>query len=709
MAEGLFMDRWFKRSFWRNLVDMHIPDWNQDFMRGFSPDQYAQNMQVAEVDASELYTGNCLGICFWPTKAGHMHEGLQGKDIVGPTLGLLQEKSMFTLAYFNIWSRWAFDTHPHWRLVRANGTHTTRNVDGSTSRYGQCCLNSPGYRNYVKLQMEDLAGRYAFDGAWIDMLGWFGTICCCPDCRARYYEETGQEIPETVNWFDPEWVRFQRSREKWMTDFAVMVRSTLQAVKPGVSVVFNCGSWQSGWMGGCSQAFLDQSDYLAGDFYGNALMYTTFCKFLNNATMNRPIEFMTSRCIDLHDHTTTKTRAELKYTASGSFAHNGAFTFIDAINPDGTMNPQLYRDMGSLHRELKKYQDALSPDAVMLRDVSFLFNFESFIDLRSNGISLRKLADGHVVFAETSGSPRLKMMQIAKAMISDHLAFDLTCLKKIAEAEQNSQVLVIPNQYVLLAEELAALESFLEQGGSVLITGQSGIVDKDGHKLPDFAHADLSGVHLQGVTDEDVTYLRPMPEAPELFGDYDQKYPLSIDRHSTLIKADDDVDVLARLTLPWSHSREIHRFGSAISNPPGLDTDYPAVTLRHHKKGKVMYLSVPLEEITFAAQQRIFAGLLRYLMPENSLIKTNAPAWLEWLVYADPQKNRYLIYAMKAMETYYEMSARDVTIALRLPDQQGELQDITTGRSVSWHRDHDYVCWQATEINDFAMYIFTVT
>ena len=39
-------------------------------------------MQTAEVDTSELYTGYCLGICFWPPQAGHMYAGLKGQDIV---------------------------------------------------------------------------------------------------------------------------------------------------------------------------------------------------------------------------------------------------------------------------------------------------------------------------------------------------------------------------------------------------------------------------------------------------------------------------------------------------------------------------------------------------------------------------------------------------------------------------------------------------
>ena len=85
------MEKWYKRSLWRNLVDMHIPDWNPSFMSRFDPELYAALMDEAKTDACELYAGNCLGICFFPTKAGHMHKGLMGRDQVGETLAELHD------------------------------------------------------------------------------------------------------------------------------------------------------------------------------------------------------------------------------------------------------------------------------------------------------------------------------------------------------------------------------------------------------------------------------------------------------------------------------------------------------------------------------------------------------------------------------------------------------------------------------------------
>ena len=77
---------WYKRNFRRNLIDMHIPDWDDGFLARFDPEAYADAVAASGVDTAIIYAGNCLGMCFWPSKLGHMHEGLHGRDIFGETV-----------------------------------------------------------------------------------------------------------------------------------------------------------------------------------------------------------------------------------------------------------------------------------------------------------------------------------------------------------------------------------------------------------------------------------------------------------------------------------------------------------------------------------------------------------------------------------------------------------------------------------------------
>ena len=504
---------WYTSSVWRNLVDMHIPDWNPDFMRDFDPEAYADCMVKAGVDTALVYAGNCLGICFFPTKVGHMHEGLHGRDIFGETVAALKQRGILPVTYFNIWSRWAYDTHPDWRIYKPNGTTTLEAPGGRRSRYGCCCLNAPGYRDYVKAQFKQLAQDYDTAGFWIDMCGWHGHVCTCGHCRKRYLAETGRELPEKVDWNDPAWTAFARARERWLYDFNAMIRETVDTVRPGMTCAFQSAFWASGWRAGYSREYAGLSDYLAGDFYGDALKYSWYCKYLSNVSPNRPMEFMISRCQDLTDHTTTKTDAELRFSANAALAQGVSFLFIDAIDPAGTLDVRLYERMGKLKKELRPLLDVWDSDARTVPDVVFCWNAVSMIDDADNG---RGIGDYERF------SPGTRMENAARTMIAEHLTYDFT--PNLSDVPKDA-VLVLSEQRCLDAAERKALRDFVEAGGRLIVTGNTGTQDHDGNPA---TLADLTGVEVKGWFPEDTCYLSPETAAYPLFEEATPDYPLFI-------------------------------------------------------------------------------------------------------------------------------------------------------------------------------------
>lgn len=678
---------WYKNSPWRNLVDMHIPDWNADFMTCFSPDDYADCMVAAQVDTALVYAGNCLGICFFPTRVGHMHTGLHGRDIFGQTVEALRARGIRPITYFNIWSRWAFDTHPDWRIRSVDGRDTLHNADGSFSRYGRCCLCAPGYLDYVVRQFEQLC-EYDTDGFWIDMTGWHGAVCTCSHCRTRFLAETGRELPETVDFDNPLWVEFQRAREQWLFAFNRTIRETVDRCRPGATCAFQAAFWTSGWRGACTQEYINLSDYLAGDFYGNALSYSRICKLLSNLSPNRPMEFMISRCMDLQDHTTTKSDAELRFSAYAALSHGAAFLFIDAIDPVGTLDRRLYQRMGALKKELKPYLDVWSPAAKLVREVTLCYNFASMYDPALHGKPIEK---------SPTYLPAGSMGRYAKSLIAAHLSYDMCGPKNLADLDGG--VAVLPQQYVLEDGEYAALERFVADGGSLLVIGASGTRDMAGH--PADALSALTGVRVTGTAATDVCYFSPTDAALPYFEGMSAAYPLYSKHYAALAQADADTEVLAYLDLPYSHSQEIYRFGSAISNPPAGVTEYPALTRRKYGKGTVMWLAAPIGDTDAPTQQKIFTNLIRSLLPGRTLVETDAPSWMEVMVRRDGARTYITLY--KAMEQYYDTAPQTVKLSVRLDGVR--LTDVGTGAQVPCEIRDGRVEWSAEGVNDFKMYI----
>ena len=73
--------------------------------------------------------------------------------------------------------------------------------------------------------------NYDFEGIFFDMTFW-PTICYCPHCIARYRKEQGAEPPRIVDWKDPQWRAFQKSRERWLREFALSVTQTVKQTRP---------------------------------------------------------------------------------------------------------------------------------------------------------------------------------------------------------------------------------------------------------------------------------------------------------------------------------------------------------------------------------------------------------------------------------------------------------------------------------------------
>lgn len=681
---------WYKESNFRNLVDMHIPDWNPDFMTKFDPEHYADCMAAAGVDTALVYAGNCLGICFFPTKYGHMHEGLHGRDIIRETLDALRARDIRPIVYFNIWSRWAYETHPGWRIRRIDGSDSMTGLGGIPSRFGLCCLNAPGYQEYVRNQFAQLCDDYDFEGMWVDMCGWHGAICTCNHCRAKFYEETGLEIPDKVDFDNPNWHAFLRARERWMIEFNRIIRETVDAHKPGTTIAFQSAFYRSGWSCSFSNEYAALSDYIAGDFYGDALKYSALCKLLSNITPNRPMEFMISRCMNLGDHTTTKTDEELRFSAIAALLHGAAFLFIDAIDPAGTLDKRLYERMGRIKGELKPLFDNWAPEAAVSSEIDFMVDFVSNYDPADNGKSLHNAY--HMPYADL-------FSQFARTMIDHNITYDF--VTKVC----NAPVTVITRQHLMTDAQIAELREYVEAGGKLIVSGDSGMYDPSGHQ--GVTLESLTGVAIDGCYAEDSVYYSPASGYEVIFDNASAQYPLFYNGTASVGRITaDDVEVLASVTRSACHSSEQYRFASALSNPPMEQTTNPAVTCRRVGKGEVWWMCSPLFDVQPERQRKVFAALVRHILCEKPVVETDAPSWLEVMLRRDDAGKRTFVSLYKTMVPYYDTRPCDVALSVQINACNGELINVLTGEKVPCSVEGGRVAWTAKDVSDAALYVW---
>jgi hypothetical protein len=630
---------WLKREYRRCLVDMHIEDWNEEFLSKFEPSEYINTMEKAGVKGVMIYAHSHVGLCNWPTKAGQMHRGLKGRDIVDETFRLAHSKGMDVILYYSlIYDNWAYDAHPGWRIKDVRGRNS-REGNWHGKRYGWCCPNNLEYREYTRTQIEDFCGRYDFESVFFDMLFW-PEVCYCDSCRERYFRETGCELPVVIDWNDSGWNRFQKAREEWLAEFGKMATDTVKKVKPDVTVTHNWANMFNFWRFGVNTVAAGASDYGSGDFYRGSEGSSFICKYMYNSVED--YEYLTSRCTGLDDHTTNKPIEELEERAYVALANKGAFMFIDAIDPVGTLNPRVYEGLGQIFANVEKYEPFIG--GVMRQDVAVYFSLSSKMDFRDNGKKVDEPLSELIPHLEAA-------VNVSAILKERHIPFGVISKKNIRQLDSYKMIL-LPEVMLMDEEEIEAFRSYVLNGGKLYASGG---------RVAQYL-SDVLGLEYIGETHEKATYAAPCNKGTELLSMFTASHPMALRGSQALAGAADDVEIMATVTLPYTDPADGEKFASIHSNPPGIPTTYPAMTARRFGKGKVLWAAGCIEGIRSPMHMDVVENIIRYLEPGPFSYSADAHSSLEITVFDQEDQNRIIINAVNTMEVYPQVPIDNIFV-----------------------------------------------
>ena len=691
--------KWFQRSYRRNLVDMHIDDWDENFLSELDPKTYVEMLKTAKVQSAMVYANSHIGYCFWPTKNGQMHSGLRGRDFLGEIIQRCHKEGINVVVYYTlVFDNWAYDHDPSWRILYDGGI-ASRDTP-VLGRYGTVCPNNASYRAFTEAQVKELCTSYEFEGIYFDMTFWPG-VCFCAACRQRYASEVGGEMPTTINWQDPLWVAFQKKREEWLVEFAAFATGTAKKHRPGISVQHNCSTLTAPWLFAATLAMREQNDFLGGDLYGGFGEQSFICKLYHSITLNQPFEYQTSRCYpNLRDHTTMKSKEMLEVHTYLAMAHNGMFFFIDAVDPVGTLNPRVYETMGEIFGKSKAYEPYLGGE--LCQDVAVYFSLDSKMDFADNG-----------KYANTmpTATPHLDAaLGATRTLRENHIPFGVISRNNLKDTTAY-QVIILPNVLVISEEEAQTLRSFVERGGSLYASGQTDLTYL----------SDVFGISTEGEAAETVTYMTPTSRGRDLLTGVDPRYPLSIfapvpplggsifegpagtGRQVKARTANED-EVMATLTLPYTDPADSRKIASIHSNPPGVATDYASVVYRSFGKGKVIWVAAPLEAAVQQPHKEAFANMIRTLASAPFSFEADAPAAVEVTVFHQPDRKRYLVNVVNEQELLPPIPVFNSPVRVRMGDKHTTRAALLPAESpLPFAAKGDYVEVVVPELDIFQM------
>jgi len=688
--------KWYENSYRRCLVDMHIPDWDERFLAEFDSKRYIEAMKTAGVDAAYIYANSCVGICNWPTKTGHRHKGLIGRDIIRELTEGLAKEGIKPIVYINFWSIWAYNKYPEWRCIDQKGRGSKEGLWGRPSRHGLLCMNSP-YSDYVLQLVDELCSSYDFVGFWVDMILW-RMMCYCPHCRKRFRDETGYELPEKVDWKDPVWLTYLRKREEWNEEIFSRIIARVKKWKPEATVMCN-SSYYPWYILGESMKFYRLGEFIGGDFSMKRLPHSFECKLFNSVSAHKPFEFLCS-VMDpaLGEHSVIKSDEHLQTLMFSTLANNGRYGFIDAIDPSGMLNPRVYKRMHKIFEIEKQYEKYLRNEVRFVQDVGLYTNLDSYTTPIHNGT---RVVD--VDIRSIAASPHMNGTQeTALNLMNQHIPFGVLTPYDLDNLDTH-KVLIISNLCVMTEEECEKLRSFVKKGGCLYASGEIARYDKEGQEILGGALADMLGVRLLGQTSEKITYMRPMEMGKYILEEYTDTHPLTVNGPQMLVEAQENTVVLAKLTLPWVHPEDPARFASAISNPPGQNTEYPSIVLSNYGKGKVIYSAGQLEMLHKPDHVIAFVRLLELFKKHAYSFETNAPHCMELTMYEQKEEGRYILNLLNRQEILPSVPVHDIEVYIHVPQKIKTVRMLPEEKEIPFTIQNEQVCFCLDKVNIFQM------
>ncbi|MEK6796619.1 MAG: alpha-amylase family protein [Spirochaetota bacterium] len=644
------MSEWSKECYVRLLIDNHITENDPSFMTKFDPERYVAMVKRAGIEAAMVYATCHNGNCYYPSAAGHQHANLKGRDIFGETVTLLRKNGIVPIAYYtSIYHNHSAKNNPAWRITHPNGTQ-------HGGRYWWSCPNNDAYTAFTIAQIVEVIA-YDVDGIFNDMTFWPG-ICVCPSCRTKYRAESGREIPLTIDWRDPQWVSYQRFRERSMASFTQKLTASIKA-KKDITVTHQTSTIMHGWMHGYTLGIADACDYTSGDFYGGKYQHVLGTKVLAAASKEQPYEFMTSRSVNLRDHTSIKSEAELTAEAATTLANAGAYFFIDAINPDGTLEDDVYHRLGAVSQKLTPFTTTVERHRpVQSAQIALYYSSAAYVDESANADIMTPSGNKPAVDELSGTSIVLTRAHIPFAAVTER--GDLSAYKTI----------VMNNILYTSPEENERIRAFVKNGGTLIATGNTSLLKPDGTSTGDFGLADVFGVSSTGKKAKRFHYLSFL----------DKRWLVASHASAPLVTAK-GARMLARINEPV-FDPDAEAYASIHSNPPGADTENAGLTVNTFGKGKCIYLSSPVLSLMQDAQQVFGTWLFREYAPSTVITATNAPECVEITTLKSTTENAMLIGLVNYQKELPNVPVHDISLSLKLPAKPVSVTRISDGAEI---------------------------
>lgn len=576
-------------------------------------------------------------VAYYPSKIPlhRQAEYLGGRDLFGELCRAAHEDGLVVFARMD--SNRAhgefYKAHPDWFAVDSSGKPYKAGELFIT------CVNSPYYDSHIPSVIKEIAELYHPEGFTDNSWSGLGrdSICYCNNCRKRFKQKYGEEIPTKADWNDRvyrHWIKWNYERRLEIWD----INNQASRSAGGKDCIWS--GMNSGSISGQSRSFRD---------------YREICKkaeiiMLDSQARNDAEGFQQNAIIGKLIHGLLGW--EKLIPESMAMYQAGRPTFRLSAKPVNEARMWMYEGIaggiqpwwhhvGAYHEDRRVYNTAGAVMEWHRKNEMFL---TGLTPLASVGVVWSQ--QNMDFFGRDSAEYRVELpfRGIAQALIRAGIPFLPVHADHIERESGKLQLLILPNIGSMTTGQIEAVRKFAARGGNILATGATSLYDEWGDPLSDFVLADIFGVHCKGIAtdmDEDRssrqaqeaahTYLRLVPELRSITEGPHKKQepPVSGKRHEILkgfeltdilpfggmlypLKIDTGAEVLATFIPAFP----IYPPETAWMRTPA--TDIPGLIIRTMPEGnRIVFMPADID--------RQFA---RYNLPDHGNLLKNIFRWM---------------------------------------------------------------------------------